>query len=192
MDLKLRLFIKKDISMALNKVLIMPKERTFLLDVAVRRTFLIPIVKIVFLQLVFIGIYVVILWKMNGAMAAPLKSGGIILFLFLQTLQSLWFLVIIIKWFYVYYQITPKEVLLHTGVIAQKRKHFALEKTESVTLEQGFLGRIFNFGTITIELFLSNSRHNLYLYDVPNPGKYMNIIEKTITSFGGEDSNGSD
>lgn len=170
----------------------MVNEKGYLLDIAVRRTFLIPIAKIIFLQLFFVGLYVLLLWQMNEAMIAPLKSGGIVLFLFIQTFQSLWFLAIIIKWFYVYYQITPKEILLHTGVIAQRRKHFALEKAESVTLDQSFLGRIFNYGTITIELFLSNSHHAVYLRDIHNPAKYVDIIEKTITSFGDEDNNSND
>jgi uncharacterized membrane protein YdbT with pleckstrin-like domain len=165
------------------------ENHLYAFDVSVRRTLLLPMVKLFLLQAAFIVIYGAVLWKLNDISQNPLKAGGIIVFLVLQTIQSLWGLGIILRWFFDYYRITPKEILVHSGVIFQKRKHFALEKAEAVSVEKGILGRLFNFGTICVELFMSNSRYEVYLYNISNPENYMRMIEKSITEFGNNGKN---
>jgi len=153
-------------------------------DIRIRSTFLIPIIKAIFLQLFFLALYTVLLWNFNHISTTPLKSGGIIIFLVLQSLQSFWVMVIVMKWFFKYYEISHKEIVCSEGVLFQKRRSFSLEKAESVALNQSFLGRIFNFGTVVVDLYMASSRYEVRLLRISNPRKYVNLIEQTLSQFG--------
>jgi uncharacterized membrane protein YdbT with pleckstrin-like domain len=162
----------------------MTSERSHSFEVTVRKTFLIPIIKIILLQIVFVALYFLLLQYLNEITTSPLKSGGIILFLVLQTVQSFWSLYIIIKWFFTFHEITLKEISVHSGFFIQKKKYFSLEKAETVTFHKGFFGQLFNFGTIDVEFFMSNQRQILVLPNISNPEKYASLIEQGLREFG--------
>lgn len=153
-------------------------------EVTVRKTFLSPIIKIILLQIFFIALYFFLLQYLNEITSSPLKSGGIILFLILQTIQSFWALYIMIQWFFTFHEITLKEIAVHSGFFVQKKKYFSLEKAETVTFKKGFFGQLFNFGTIEIDFFMSNGRHTLVLHQVPQPEKYVSFLEQGLREFG--------
>lgn len=48
------------------------------------------------------------------------------------------------------YAVTNKRVILKTGVISRKAVDLVLAKCEGLHIKQNILGRIFNFGTITV------------------------------------------
>lgn len=48
------------------------------------------------------------------------------------------------------YALTNKRVILKTGVISRKAVDLVLAKCEGLHIKQSVLGRIFNFGTITV------------------------------------------
>lgn len=48
------------------------------------------------------------------------------------------------------YAVTNKRVILKTGVISRKAVDLVLAKCEGLHIKQSILGRIFNFGTITV------------------------------------------
>lgn len=48
------------------------------------------------------------------------------------------------------YAVTNKRVVLKTGVISRKAVDLVLAKCEGLHIKQSILGRIFNFGTITV------------------------------------------
>jgi uncharacterized membrane protein YdbT with pleckstrin-like domain len=48
------------------------------------------------------------------------------------------------------FAITNKRVILKTGVLKRKFIELQLNKSEGLRIEQGIIGRIFNFGTIKI------------------------------------------
>lgn len=48
------------------------------------------------------------------------------------------------------YAVTNKRVILKTGVISRKAVDLVLTKCEGLHIKQSILGRIFNFGTITV------------------------------------------
>jgi hypothetical protein len=50
-----------------------------------------------------------------------------------------------------------------------------MSNVETVTIEQGLLGRVFNFGTLAIFNPVLN-QDCLYLEDIPNPHKYAKIL----------------
>jgi len=48
------------------------------------------------------------------------------------------------------FAVTNKRIILKIGVIRRKTAEMFLEKVESVGVEQGILGRLFNYGEITV------------------------------------------
>lgn len=48
------------------------------------------------------------------------------------------------------YAVTNKRVILKTGVISRRSVDLVLAKCEGLQIKQSVLGRIFNFGTITV------------------------------------------
>lgn len=48
------------------------------------------------------------------------------------------------------YAVTNKRVVLKTGVVSRKAVDLVLAKCEGLHIKQSVLGRIFNFGTITV------------------------------------------
>lgn len=48
------------------------------------------------------------------------------------------------------YAVTNKRVILKTGVISRRAVDLVLAKCEGLHIKQNILGRIFNFGTITV------------------------------------------
>jgi len=46
--------------------------------------------------------------------------------------------------------VTNKRVIIKTGLISRKTLEMALGKIETVAVDQGIMGRIFGFGTITV------------------------------------------
>lgn len=150
-----------------------------------RKTFLLPIAKIIGLQIIFVAVYVLLLWQLNESTSAPLKSGGIIAFLILQSVQSFWALYIIIRWFFQYYEVTTKELRVQSGWVSQKGKVYSLDKAESASIHQGLLGQMFNFGTVEVEFFMSNNQTNrVQLKQIPSPEVAMRIIQKSLQEFG--------
>ena len=48
------------------------------------------------------------------------------------------------------FAVTNKRIILKVGVIRRKTAEMFLEKVESVGVDQGILGRVFNYGEITV------------------------------------------
>lgn len=85
---------------------------------------------------------------------------------------------VVLAWLNEYYEISPALVKHKKGILFVRREQLALDDIQSISLHQGLIGKIFNFGTLS--LFDWKWRKNEYLYDVHNPTKYVEIIEKLL------------
>lgn len=85
---------------------------------------------------------------------------------------------IIIQWLNQYYEITPKEIIFKRGFIFKKEERNTLDHLGSIEVDQGLLGRIFNFGTI--KLFNWATEKNFPLYLIHNPMKYHFILQTLL------------
>jgi uncharacterized membrane protein YdbT with pleckstrin-like domain len=84
------------------------------------------------------------LWSQSGLIAA----GILLLALFGAGL-------ILLLWAWLIYRttelaVTNKRIISKTGIIRRSTMEMRLEKIESITVDQGVLGRMLNFGSITI------------------------------------------
>lgn len=85
---------------------------------------------------------------------------------------------VVMKWVNEYYEIWPNLILHKSGFIFKNEEKHPLSHIRSIKVEQGFFGKIFGFGTITIYDWYLEKHTSLYL--IHNPIKYYNIIESLI------------
>lgn len=100
------------------------------------------------------------------------------LFIILVVLKTIFVIYVIVAWLEEYYEITPIEVVHRKGFIFKREERYTLEHIGSITLEQGILGRIFNFGSL--KLFDWALEKNINIYLIHSPLKYHSILEKLV------------
>lgn len=101
-----------------------------------------------------------------------------ILFILFFIGKTLFMIYIVIVWLNEYYEITPKEIVHKTGLIFRKEERHVLEHIDSVEIEQGLLGRIFNYGNLSLFNWVLEKNTTLYL--IHNPLKYLHILQNLL------------
>ncbi len=117
---------------------------------------------------------------LNGELFAANFENVIIQFvsqsLFLLLMALVLTFSVIVVWFYRYYVITPEGIYLYKGVIFRQMDNFDMKSVRKVTVEQGLMGRIFNYGDIVMESPLIS--HDIRLHNIHKPTKVVKLIEK--------------
>ncbi len=96
---------------------------------------------------------------------APLILAGIILLPLVGIGVLCW------TWAFVVYvttelAVTDKRVIAKTGLVQRRTIEMFLEKVESVQVDQSVLGRIFNYGSVTIS---GTGTHNAPFHNISDP-----------------------
>lgn len=86
------------------------------------------------------------------------------------------FLYLLLSWNYEYYIISAEGISSNSGIILRKTKQIDVPAIRSVSVNQGFFGRIFDYGTLKLESPLLT--RPFLLYDLPNPFRHSGLIEK--------------
>jgi DNA-binding response OmpR family regulator len=68
---------------------------------------------------------------------------------------------IILNWHFEYIEVTRSAIIKHKGILYKKEETFACNFIETITLNQDFLGMIFNYGTL--ELFDPALKEPIYI-----------------------------
>ena len=84
----------------------------------------------------------------------------------------------VLQWLNEYYEINPQCVIHRKGLIFKKEEKCALENIVYISLKQDMLGRLLNYGTITLYDFQRTPNMDLYL--IHNPLKHLDVLEKLI------------
>lgn len=88
---------------------------------------------------------------------------------------------IVLLWLNEYYEISPKVVLHKSGIFFVKKEQMSLDDIQSVSLRQGVLGRLLNFGTLSLYDWKWGKRE--YLYAIHNPMRYLKILESLLPAI---------
>lgn len=107
---------------------------------------------------------------------------GFLMFL-LVILQIGLTIVVILKWIYNYYEISMHMVVRYTGFIFKHQQVLYLKDVNEVTLHQGVLGRLFNYGTL--ELLTHIATGVFYIRRVSYPKKNLNLIKDILAEVKG-------
>lgn len=99
----------------------------------------------------------------------------ILLFVFIALGKIILTIYVVMEWLSDYYEITKDHILHKNGLIMQKQDRLAFDDVETIKFSQGWLGKILNYGTITLYNWRDQKYTNLYL--IHNPIRYLRIIE---------------
>lgn len=87
-------------------------------------------------------------------------------------------LYLFLSWIFNYYYFKGDLLIHKRGIIWTTTDEYILSEVEVAIWEQGFFGKIFNFGTI--KLFFSNQE--FVLKRIPNPDHFVKVIKSKKTA----------
>jgi len=145
-----------------------------------RTTIIILILKVILLEIIIEGIEIAIRFSVNYF--SPLENLTIIhtmvnygsLFFLLIQLFVLIFL--LLQWHNTYYEISHSEINIYNGILTVKKKIFPYVKADTVSIYQGIVGRIFNFGSIYI--YSPSLKRDIYLTNIPKPHIIASFLQQ--------------
>ncbi len=102
-----------------------------------------------------------------------------IAFIILLVLNAIIISFIIARWHAEYVEVTKDGIIKYSGIVFSKKKEkYECNFVETITFEQSFFGKLFNYGTI--ELYDPALKEKIYLLNVPNPKKNSELVEKIL------------
>lgn len=93
-------------------------------------------------------------------------------------LKILFTIYIIVDWLDEYYEISETEIGHRKGTFIKHSENVKLEHLTSLRMEQGFLGKMFNYGTIQVHDWFRG--RDYFLYQIHNPKKYEAVLTKLM------------
>ena len=82
-------------------------------------------------------------WPSVADLRAPLALGTLVLL-------GAWLIAAQLRWSSQAVLVTNRRAILQQGIVSRRRTMVALERIQDVTTEQGLLGRMLGFGTVTV------------------------------------------
>lgn len=161
------------------------EERIHVTHLNIRPSISMLVLQLIFLDLVAAAVitfsyFAILLYPVIADMILRSYLGLflIVLVFIVQICLSSW---AVLQWINDYYELTPKLLVHRKGVIWRKIEKYPMEHIRYVTINYGLLGRLLNFGTIT----LYDMRRIRYteLYLIHNPNKYLEVLEKLDPSI---------
>jgi uncharacterized membrane protein YdbT with pleckstrin-like domain len=114
----------------------------------------------------------------NKETILQLYSFNTSLVLLLSVLEIISIVLTMLNWINEYYEIIPGKIIHRKGVFFTKQEIFACHHVESIELLQGFMGKLFNYGSL--DLFSPTLEKKIFLYNINNPDKYTKSIERIL------------
>lgn len=161
-----------------------PEKKIFVSHVTIRQSISFLILRLIVLEIISAALIILfysilmpigIIENVFGSNYGLYNTLIFIVFIIGKTLLMTY---IVIVWLNEYYEITPKEVIHKTGLIFRKEEKNVLNHIDAVEIEQGLLGRIFNYGNLI--LFNWVLEKNTMLYLIHNPKKYLRILQDLL------------
>lgn len=78
------------------------------------------------------------------------------------------------------YYISGHHLIRKTGLIQKKEHIYELEKLRMIDIYQSWLGRLMNYGTITMTFSSSGYQENITMTGVSDPTKYERILRQHL------------
>lgn len=83
---------------------------------------------------------------------------------------------IVLLWLNEYYEITPEYIYHKSGIIFRKSEQYRIDHIRRITVEDSFLGEMFNFATIT--LYDIRFQKYLDMYLIHNARRYAKVLQE--------------
>lgn len=151
--------------------------------VVFRESGILVVLRLIFTEFVFA--LIIFLMVMVFSALSPyfqtmtIPSFYILLFTILLILNLLAAVLIVLRWYFAYSEVTQDSITLHSGILYKKEQKYICSFIETITMHQSFLGMIFNYGTL--ELTDTPLKEKIYLMNITNPKKYNELIKKIFS-----------
>jgi membrane protein YdbS with pleckstrin-like domain len=145
----------------------------------------VPVVKIIMTGLLAMFIYLLLAMVFSGSTVlsaggstisqsvAVFWTSGAVLFIVLIIYFAM-VLYMILSWNKHYYVINSQAVLMYDGIIFSKSKSYDMAGVESIEVDQGLIGKVFNFGTL--KLYNPRLEKEITFHRIPDPNKEAGFI----------------
>lgn len=155
-------------------------KKIFVTHLNIRQSIFFLLLKLIVLELVFalmFFVFVVFLVSSSFSSEVILRviSSILLVFVPLALLKMLLTLYVVLLWLNEYYEIKPDLICHKRGIFWRKEEHYPTRQIRAIKLEQGALGKLFQYGTITLYDWDLSKYATLYL--IHNPIKYMRVLE---------------
>jgi uncharacterized membrane protein YdbT with pleckstrin-like domain len=87
---------------------------------------------------------------------------------------------LVTNWISTLYYVNGGHLIRQRGVLNTKETVYQLTDIEEVVMNQSWLGRLLNFGDITITFLVARQREDLVLYAINNPRMYEELFSKFV------------
>ncbi|MBI4129794.1 PH domain-containing protein [Candidatus Roizmanbacteria bacterium] len=85
---------------------------------------------------------------------------------------------IVLRWRTNHYEIRRSVIIHRSGIVFKKEEEYICNVIESITLFQGFFGRICNYGTL--EIFDPALQKRVYVYNISDPLELRRLIRTVV------------
>jgi membrane protein YdbS with pleckstrin-like domain len=75
--------------------------------------------------------------------------------------------------------VTNKRVLLKTGFIARRADEISISKVETVSIKQGILGRVFDYGTVLVH---GTGGNGLTIFAIASPMQFRQVLQHVLST----------
>ena len=90
-------------------------------------------------------------------------------------------LYLIARWWFDLYIVEPQHIIVRRGIISTTEDRSNMMATEELEVKQGALGKIFNYGTIS--LYNPEQEHAFNLFNISDPYDVAMFIKNTVPSL---------
>lgn len=152
----------------------------------VRQSIFFLIVKLLFIEIVVNGIIVL----SNIPLACLDSAFGLrsftsfhsVVFLILSGIKTCLSIFVIFSWLNEYYEVESTRIVHKKGFLFRTEEMFDYSYIIKLGIQQGFWGKLFNYGTISLHERFTNKIY--YLYLIHNPISTFHTIEKLLPHVG--------
>ncbi len=150
------------------------------LDILVRPTPFLLFVKILVIHGILLFGAAIIVWVpqifSRLVTAEMLANFRIVSLLVVMLLGEIVTLVTLAQWVSEFYIIKSNSMTFRSGVFVKRKQVVMMKRVVEVLMSQSFLGRILNYGNLT--LISTQNSEGVLLKKVENPGKYFKILRE--------------
>lgn len=139
--------------------------------------------KLVLLQVIIVGFSILMALLLinifyGNSTATFLVTANVIVNSVLQLVNAVMVVYLVLQWKNNSYIISPEEIILKQQSPRMNTRIYKTANIEEIEIRKSFLGKLFNYGTIS---FLDSAlQERIELVNIPRPEYYAQIIEKKL------------
>lgn len=151
----------------------------------IRRNVLILAVRLFLVLFIADTLYAALLLAtVLGYVPADLTTSYLVFLWVAHTVKNLllaYFLIALVaNWVSTLYFVSGGHLIRQRGVLRIKETVFQLTDIEAVDSNQSWLGRLFDFGDVTITFIIARQREEVKLYAINNPHRYEQLFSAYV------------